>query len=79
MLAYFQQYQDASNDTNNPLTKYGNSYIGLQKFYDDAKSGNLPMISYIIGPGELSEHQPYLPSDGAWLYVYTQQNQLMHC
>ena len=67
MLAYFQQYQDASNDTSNPLTKHGNSYIGLEKFYEDAKAGTLPMISYIIGPGELSEHPPFLPSDGGWL------------
>lgn len=67
MLAYFKQYQDASNDTTNPLTKRGNSYLGLDQFYKDAKSGSLPMISYIIGPAELSEHQPYLPSDGAWL------------
>jgi phospholipase C len=68
MLAYFQQYQDASNDTSNPLTKFGNSYVGLEKFYEDAREGKLPMVSWIIGPGELSEHQPYLPSDGAWLY-----------
>ena len=43
------------------------SYIGLQQFYDDAKNGNLPMISYIIGPAELSEHPPYQPKDGGWL------------
>ncbi|KAK5689583.1 hypothetical protein LTR97_012756 [Elasticomyces elasticus] len=67
MLAYFQQYQAAASDTNDPLTKYGNSYPGLDKFYADAKAGTLPMISYIIGPAELSEHPPYLPSDGAWL------------
>ncbi|KAK4552522.1 hypothetical protein LTR86_010366 [Recurvomyces mirabilis] len=67
MLAYFQQYQAVDNDTSNPLTKYGNSYPGLDKFYADAKAGTLPMISYIVGPAELSEHAPYLPSDGGWL------------
>ena len=67
MLAYFEQYQAVSNDTENPLTKYGNSYIGLEKFFQDAKDGTLPMVSYIIGPGELTEHPPWLPSDGAWL------------
>lgn len=64
MLAYFQQYQAASNDTKNPLTKYGNSYPSLDKFYADARAGTLPEVSYIIGPAELSEHPPYLPSDG---------------
>ena len=59
MLAYFEQYQAVSNDTNHPLTKFGNSYIGLNQFYEDAKAGNLPMISYIIGPGELTEHPPW--------------------
>lgn len=65
MLAYFAQYQNA-NDTS-PLTIRGNSYPGLAKFYADAKKGTLPQVSYIIGPAELSEHSPYLPSDGAWL------------
>ena len=48
-------------------TKTGGSYIGLDKFYKDARAGTLPMISYIIGPAEPSEHPPYLPSDGALL------------
>ncbi|KUJ20808.1 PLC-E protein [Mollisia scopiformis] len=65
MLAYFQQYQAASNSS--PLTTKGNSYLGLDKFYADAAAGTLPQVSYIVGPPELSEHYPYLPSDGAWL------------
>jgi phospholipase C len=65
MLAYFQQYQNASNSS--ALTTKGNSYIGLESFYADAKAGTLPQVSYIIGPAELAEHYPYLPSDGAWL------------
>ena len=67
MLAYFKQYQDVSNDPSNPLTKNGNSYIGLDRFYEDAAAGTLPRVSYIIGPAELSEHYPYLPKDGGWL------------
>ncbi|WPG98303.1 Hypothetical protein R9X50_00109100 [Acrodontium crateriforme] len=67
MLAYFQQYQDASKNKSNPLTKYGNSYIGLDKFYSDAMNGTLPEISIIIGPAELAEHPPYIPKDGGWL------------
>jgi hypothetical protein len=65
MLAYFTQYQKA--DKNSPLTKNGNTYLGLEQFYEDAANGTLPLISYIVGPAELSEHYPYLPSDGAWL------------
>jgi len=43
------------------------SYIGLDAFYEQAANGTLPMISYIVGPTELSEHPPYSPHDGAWL------------
>jgi phospholipase C len=64
-LPYFQQYQDAPESS--PLTQRGNSYLGLEQFYADAAAGTLPLISYIVGPAELSEHYPYLPSDGAWL------------
>ncbi|TAQ91417.1 hypothetical protein B7494_g138 [Chlorociboria aeruginascens] len=64
-LSSFVQYQNAPQDS--PLTQFGNSYPGLQQFYDDAMSGNLPQVSWIVGPAELSEHVPYLPRDGAWL------------
>lgn len=67
MLAYFKQYQEASTNVDDPLTKYGNSYIGLDSFYNDAAATTLPMISVIIGPAELAEHPPYMPHDGAWL------------
>jgi len=64
-LSSFTQYQNAGPD--DPLTKYGNSYPGLDKFYSDAEAGTLPQVSWIVGPAELSEHVPYLPRDGAWL------------
>jgi len=64
-LSSFVQYQNAGPD--DPLTKYGNSYPGLDKFYSDAEAGILPQVSWIVGPAELSEHVPYLPRDGAWL------------
>ena len=64
-LAYFVQYQKASKDSE--LRKRGNSYLGLKRFYEDAAEGKLPEISIIVGPAELAEHMPYLPSDGAWL------------
>ena len=60
MLAYFDQYQKATNSS--PLTQRGNTYLGLDRFYADAVAGTLPQVSYIVGPAELSEHYPYLPS-----------------
>lgn len=65
MLAYFVQYQNAPNGS--ALREKGNSYGGLNAFYERAKNGTLPQVSYIIGPAELSEHPPHLPSGGAWL------------
>ncbi|GAB7351733.1 hypothetical protein MBLNU459_g2318t1 [Dothideomycetes sp. NU459] len=64
-LAWFKQFQEAVNGS--ALADRGMSYVGLEKFYSDAEAGTLPQVSYIIGPAELSEHQPYQPKDGAWL------------
>lgn len=65
-LAWFAQYQTALPGSE--LSKRGMAYDGLEKFYEDAASGNLPEVSYIVGPAELSEHPPYRPVDGAWLW-----------
>ena len=43
------------------------TFLGLDAFYEQAKNGTLPAVSYIVGPMELSEHPPYSPHDGAWL------------
>ena len=43
------------------------AFLGLNRFYSDAKKGKLPQVSFIVGPMELSEHSPHLPKDGAWL------------
>ncbi|KIW76133.1 hypothetical protein Z517_10878 [Fonsecaea pedrosoi CBS 271.37] len=64
-LAWFQQYQTAKNGT--VLHKRGMSFLGLDAFYEQAANGTLPMVSFIVGPTELSEHPPYSPHDGAWL------------
>lgn len=64
-FAWFEQFQDAENGT--ALSDRGMAYLGLEQFYADATAGALPMISYIVGPTELSEHPPYSPHDGAWL------------
>jgi phospholipase C len=64
-LARFSQYESASSSS--PLGSRGMSFLGLDRFYSDCASGQLPQVSYIVGPMELSEHPPYLPRDGAWL------------
>ncbi len=64
-LSSFVQFMNAPADSN--LTIKGNSFPGLQKFYDDAMGGDLPQVTWIVGPAELSEHNPYMPKDGAWL------------
>jgi phospholipase C len=43
------------------------SYRGLRAFYEAAQNGTLPQVSFIVGPMELSEHPPFMPSDGGWL------------
>ncbi|KAG6108540.1 hypothetical protein E4U31_007673 [Claviceps sp. LM219 group G6] len=65
MLAYFEQYQEAENGT--ALHRKGNSYPGLDAFYEAAAKGTLPQVSWIVGPQELAEHPPNMPKDGAWL------------
>jgi phospholipase C len=65
MLAYFDQYQIAPNGS--ALREKGNSYVGLDAFYERAANGTLPQVSWVVGPQELSEHPPNRPVDGAWL------------
>lgn len=64
-LAWFSYWQNLP--VNSSLAYRGLGYPGLDAFYAAAKNGSLPMISWIIGPEELSEHPPFLPNDGAWL------------
>ncbi|KAK5112598.1 hypothetical protein LTR62_003912 [Meristemomyces frigidus] len=64
-LAWFAQYQNAANGS--AMQKKGMAYVGLEQFYGDAATGNLPQVSFVIGPAELSEHPGYMPQDGAWL------------
>jgi len=63
-FAWFEQFRTAP--VNSSLAQRGVSLLGLQAFSDDAAAGTLPQVSYVIGPAELSEHPPFLPSDGAW-------------
>ena len=64
-LAWFKSFQEASSTSE--LATRGLSYLGLDAFYEAASNGTLPMVSFIVGPTELSEHPPYMPSQGAWL------------
>ncbi|KAJ5915038.1 hypothetical protein N7504_003921, partial [Penicillium tannophilum] len=64
-LAWFKSFQEASSTSE--MASRGLSYLGLDAFYEAASNGTLPVISFFVGPTELSEHPPYMPSEGAWL------------
>ena len=64
-LVQWKQYQDAARHKTE-LAQRAVTFPGLDKFYKDAMEGNLPAVSYIIPPTDLSEHPPYTPNDGAW-------------
>ncbi|EJT98678.1 putative phospholipase C [Dacryopinax primogenitus] len=79
-LAAFKTFIEGAasplNDTDNPLIVNGMTYSwsdnndwqgGFTRFKNDAMSGNLPQVSWVIPTTELSEHPPYTPRQGAWL------------
>lgn len=47
-LAWFKQFQNAANGSD--LNTRGMSFVGLEKFYEDAAKGTLPEVSIIVGP-----------------------------
>ncbi|KAJ3846301.1 non-hemolytic phospholipase C precursor [Lentinula lateritia] len=64
----------AANDPTSELAQRGlvmngggNWQGGLDLVKKQAAEGTLPAVSFYIGPGELSEHPPARPIDGAWL------------
>ena len=65
-LVEFRQYQLAAKNKTD-LARRALSFDGSKRFYEDAKSGKLPQVSYIVGPQYLSEHPPYTARDGAYL------------
>ncbi|KAL4399477.1 ester hydrolase [Malassezia pachydermatis] len=65
-LVEWEQYQKAAKNKDE-LAKHSVSYPGIAKFVKDAMDGNLPEVSYIVAPMQLSEHPPYTPKDGAWI------------
>lgn len=64
-FAWFEQFQTAP--AGSPLAEKGVSFLGLSSFFAAAANGTLPMVSYIIGQEELSEHPPWAPVDGGYL------------
>lgn len=65
-LVEWSQYQEAAKRREDFAAR-SVGFPGLARFYKDAREGNLPDISYIVAPQDLSEHPPYTPRDGAWL------------
>ncbi|WFD41109.1 phospholipase C [Malassezia japonica] len=65
-LVEWKQYQEASAKKTD-LAKHAVAFPGLAKFFKDAEQGNLPEVSYIVAPMQLSEHPPFTPNDGAWI------------
>lgn len=63
-LAHFTQFQQALPGS--PLLTKGRIGQTIDAFREQAASGTLPAVSYIIGPSTLSEHPPFTPRDGAW-------------
>ena len=66
LLDAFKQYSVAARNKSE-LAARSVAFPGIHGFFEDAKNGNLPEVSYIMPPTYLSEHPPYRPEDGAWL------------
>ena len=64
-LAWFRQYQEAPNRS--PLFTKGIAPAPslVEAFAGDVRDGNLPQVSWIIGPAATCEHPSYLPAAGA--------------
>ena len=65
-LVAFTQYREAAKNKTE-LAKRSMSFIGIDRFVEDARKGTLPEVSYLVAPMQLSEHPPYTPKDGEWI------------
>lgn len=65
-LYYFKKFQAAALK-GEEMAERGLTFPGLERFYEDARTGNLPDVSYIMAPTNLVEHPPMRPQDGGWL------------
>lgn len=75
-LVFWEQYRTSAKKKG-VLAQRGTSFPGLDKFYEDAREGTLPEVSYVVAPMQLSEHPPYMPIDGAWIQAKV-ANAVMH-
>ncbi|EGG20949.1 non-hemolytic phospholipase C precursor [Cavenderia fasciculata] len=64
-LEWFKQFQNLSKD--DPMYINGVSNWGIEAFLKDALDGNLPQVTWVVGPQELSEHPDNGPMAGQWL------------
>ncbi|MGC1301533.1 MAG: alkaline phosphatase family protein, partial [Caulobacteraceae bacterium] len=62
VLKYFTQYQQAAKTS----SLYENAMRNrpFEALLDDLRTGNIPQVSWITPPGEVSEHPSYLPAAG---------------
>lgn len=75
VLAYFINWSTSIGGR--PMLKSVSTYKDQPgQFETDAGSGNLPQVSWIIGPFSKSEHPSFTPADGA-AYVYEKLNTIM--
>lgn len=66
-LEFFAQYQvkEGASPTS-PLVVKGVSNYTLAEFHQDAVSGRLPQVSWVVAPYKYSEHPEASPTDGAY-------------
>ena len=64
-LIFWKQYQNIPK--NSSLSEHALRLLGLEKFLDDARNGNLPEVSYVVAHQYLTEHPPFTLQDGAWM------------
>ena len=62
VLKFFARYQDAPRSS--PLYDNAMRNRPIDAFLDDARAGNLPQVSWIVGPTAASEHPPSPPALG---------------
>jgi phospholipase C len=66
-LEFFSQYQVKEGASpNSPLVLKGVSNTTLKEFHQDAVSGKLPQVSWVVAPYKYSEHPEASPTDGAY-------------
>lgn len=64
-LAWFKSFEQAS--TSSPLYQRGIAVVDnlVEAFSEDVRTGNLPQVSWLIGPYGTCEHPSQLPAAGA--------------